>query len=194
MLVDRILPAHLDRAVSLAAHRRFHGSVVRPVRQGLPALARADRVRTRGVVRRGPGRQRGEAFLPAGGAHRFPARGHRRRAGLRRRRADRRDRFTWIVVRAFAIGRRAAVLERYFSSLVAQGIGLWIGVQAIINMGVNMGDPAHEGPHAAAAVVRRQRARGDVRRARHSAARRLGEQAAREGPDGMTAPRVASAR
>jgi cell division protein FtsW len=47
--------------------------------------------------------------------------------------------FTWIVVRAFAIGRRAAVLERYFSSLVAQGIGLWIGVQTIINMGVNMG-------------------------------------------------------
>jgi cell division protein FtsW len=47
--------------------------------------------------------------------------------------------FTWIVVRAFAIGRRAAVLERYFSSLLAQGIGLWIGVQAIINMGVNMG-------------------------------------------------------
>jgi cell division protein FtsW len=47
--------------------------------------------------------------------------------------------FTWIVVRAFAIGRRAATLERYFASLVAQGIGLWIGVQAIINMGVNMG-------------------------------------------------------
>jgi cell division protein FtsW len=47
--------------------------------------------------------------------------------------------FTWIVVRAFAIGRRAALLERYFGSLVAQGIGLWIGVQAIINMGVNMG-------------------------------------------------------
>ena len=47
--------------------------------------------------------------------------------------------FAWIVARAFAIGRRAAVLERYFASLVAQGIGLWIGVQAIINMGVNMG-------------------------------------------------------
>jgi cell division protein FtsW len=47
--------------------------------------------------------------------------------------------FSWIVVRAFAIGRRAAILERYFASLVAQGIGLWIGVQAIINMGVNMG-------------------------------------------------------
>jgi cell division protein FtsW len=47
--------------------------------------------------------------------------------------------FAWIVVRAFVIGRRAAILERYYSALVAQGIGLWIGVQAIINMGVNMG-------------------------------------------------------
>jgi len=47
--------------------------------------------------------------------------------------------FGWIVARAFAIGRRAAMLERYFASLVAQGVGLWIGVQAIINMGVNMG-------------------------------------------------------
>ena len=47
--------------------------------------------------------------------------------------------FAWIVLRAFAIGRRAAMVERYFASLVAQGVGLWIGVQAIINMGVNMG-------------------------------------------------------
>lgn len=47
--------------------------------------------------------------------------------------------FVWLVLRAFAIGQQAAVLERLFSSLVAQGIGLWIGVQAIINMGVNMG-------------------------------------------------------
>jgi cell division protein FtsW len=47
--------------------------------------------------------------------------------------------FAWIVARAFAIGRRAAMLERYFASLVAQGVGLWIGVQGIINMGVNMG-------------------------------------------------------
>ena len=47
--------------------------------------------------------------------------------------------FTWIVSRAFMIGRRAASLERYFSALVAQGIGLWIGVQAIINIGVNTG-------------------------------------------------------
>jgi cell division protein FtsW len=47
--------------------------------------------------------------------------------------------FTWIVTRAFMIGRRAASLERCFSALVAQGIGLWIGVQAIINIGVNTG-------------------------------------------------------
>ena len=47
--------------------------------------------------------------------------------------------FAWIVIRAFAIGRRAAVLERYYAALVAQGVGLWIGVQGIINMGVNMG-------------------------------------------------------
>ena len=47
--------------------------------------------------------------------------------------------FAWIVWRAFAIGRRASDLERSYAALVAQGIGLWIGVQTIINMGVNMG-------------------------------------------------------
>jgi cell division protein FtsW len=47
--------------------------------------------------------------------------------------------FVWIVTRAFVIGRRAVLHERYFPALVAQGIGLWIGVQAIINIGVNTG-------------------------------------------------------
>jgi len=47
--------------------------------------------------------------------------------------------FAWIVMRAFAIGRRAALQERPFAALVAQGVGLWIGVQVVINMGVNMG-------------------------------------------------------
>lgn len=47
--------------------------------------------------------------------------------------------FCWLILRAFAIGQQSAVLERLFAALVAQGIGLWIGVQAIINMGVNMG-------------------------------------------------------
>jgi cell division protein FtsW len=47
--------------------------------------------------------------------------------------------FALVVQRAFLIGREAIKLERYFSGLVAQGIGLWIGVQSFINMGVNMG-------------------------------------------------------
>jgi len=34
---------------------------------------------------------------------------------------------------------QAARLERYFNALVAQGIGIWLGSQALINMGVNMG-------------------------------------------------------
>jgi cell division protein FtsW len=47
--------------------------------------------------------------------------------------------FAVVVIRAFQIGRYAAFLERNFSALVAQGIGVWIGVQAVINIGVNMG-------------------------------------------------------
>jgi len=47
--------------------------------------------------------------------------------------------FCWVVLRAFVIGRQAAMRERYFPALVAQGIGVWIGFQALINMGVNMG-------------------------------------------------------
>ena len=47
--------------------------------------------------------------------------------------------FLFLVHRAFAVGRRAASLERYFAALVAQGIGVWLAVQAFINMGVNMG-------------------------------------------------------
>jgi len=47
--------------------------------------------------------------------------------------------FAWIVVRAFSIGRQAAQRERHFAALAAQGIGIWIGFQALVNMGVNMG-------------------------------------------------------
>jgi len=47
--------------------------------------------------------------------------------------------FAWLVLRAFAVGRKAADLERPFAALVAQGIAIWIGVQAFINMGVNLG-------------------------------------------------------
>jgi cell division protein FtsW len=47
--------------------------------------------------------------------------------------------FLLLVHRAFAVGRQAASLERYYAALVAQGIGVWLAVQAFINMGVNMG-------------------------------------------------------
>ena len=47
--------------------------------------------------------------------------------------------FAWLLVRAYAIGHQAARLERPFAALVAHGIGVWLGVQAFINIGVNMG-------------------------------------------------------
>ena len=47
--------------------------------------------------------------------------------------------FVYIVARAFGIGKEALANERYFASLLAQGLGVWIGVQAMINIGVNMG-------------------------------------------------------
>ncbi len=47
--------------------------------------------------------------------------------------------FALIVIRALQIGRHAAFLERFYPALVAQGIGVWLGVQAMINIGVNMG-------------------------------------------------------
>ncbi len=47
--------------------------------------------------------------------------------------------FYWLVKRAFEIGRQAVALERTYAGLVAQGVGLWIGVQAFINVGVATG-------------------------------------------------------
>ena len=47
--------------------------------------------------------------------------------------------FFWLTRRAFEIGRQSIKLERIFAGLVAKGIGLWIGLQAFINMGVNTG-------------------------------------------------------
>ncbi|WP_232415421.1 MULTISPECIES: putative lipid II flippase FtsW [Methylotenera] len=47
--------------------------------------------------------------------------------------------FCWIIIRAFGIGKEAVANERYFAALLAQGLGVWMGVQGIINIGVNMG-------------------------------------------------------
>ncbi len=47
--------------------------------------------------------------------------------------------FTWLLYRAWAIGRQSARLARPFAALAAHGIGVWIGVQSFINIGVNLG-------------------------------------------------------
>ena len=47
--------------------------------------------------------------------------------------------FAVLIQRAFAIGRQAVSLDRLYAALVAQGIGIWLGIQSFINMGVNMG-------------------------------------------------------
>ena len=47
--------------------------------------------------------------------------------------------FLLIVLRAMAIGRHAEQRELPYQGFVAYGIGIWIGLQAFINLGVNMG-------------------------------------------------------
>jgi len=47
--------------------------------------------------------------------------------------------FFWLARRLFHIGRQAVALDRVFAGLYAQGIGIWMGGQAFINMGVNLG-------------------------------------------------------
>lgn len=47
--------------------------------------------------------------------------------------------YAWIVRRAFHIGTESKQLERYYQALVAQGIGIWLGIQTFFNIGVNMG-------------------------------------------------------
>jgi cell division protein FtsW len=47
--------------------------------------------------------------------------------------------FLWLTRRIIHIGRQSIALDRLFAGLVAQGVGIWIGFQAFINMGVNLG-------------------------------------------------------
>ncbi len=47
--------------------------------------------------------------------------------------------FFWLTRRIFSIGRQAIAMDRVFAGLMTQGIGIWIGVQAFINIGVNLG-------------------------------------------------------
>ena len=47
--------------------------------------------------------------------------------------------FFWMVRRMMDIGRQAIALDCVFAGLVAQGVAIWVGFQAFINMGVNLG-------------------------------------------------------
>ena len=47
--------------------------------------------------------------------------------------------FLWLIRRIMHIGRQAIALDQVFSGLVAQGVGIWIGFQTFINIGVNLG-------------------------------------------------------
>jgi cell division protein FtsW len=47
--------------------------------------------------------------------------------------------FLWLTRRMMHIGRQAIALDRVFAGLAAQGVGIWMGFQAFINMGVNLG-------------------------------------------------------
>jgi len=47
--------------------------------------------------------------------------------------------FMWMVRRIMHIGRQSIALDRLFAGLTAQGIGIWIGFQTFINIGVNLG-------------------------------------------------------
>jgi cell division protein FtsW len=47
--------------------------------------------------------------------------------------------FAFITWRAFHLGARAEVQGQPFAAYLAQGIGLWLGLQAFVNIGVNVG-------------------------------------------------------
>ena len=47
--------------------------------------------------------------------------------------------FAALLWRIFKLGMRAASVERFFDAYIAIGLGTWIGLQAFINVGVNMG-------------------------------------------------------
>jgi len=47
--------------------------------------------------------------------------------------------FLALLWRIFKLGLRAASAERYFEAYIAIGLGTWLGLQAFINVGVNMG-------------------------------------------------------
>ena len=47
--------------------------------------------------------------------------------------------FMWLTRRIMYIGRQAIAMDRIFAGMLAQGVGIWVGFQSFINMGVNLG-------------------------------------------------------
>jgi cell division protein FtsW len=47
--------------------------------------------------------------------------------------------FFMVVRKMMLIGRQAIAMDRVFAGLVAQGVGIWMGFQMFINVGVNLG-------------------------------------------------------
>ena len=132
------------------------GSLGRSLQQRLPAHAVADRDRTRRVVRRRP---RARACRSCSTCPRrtptFCSRCWPRSwawpawcstLGL----------FLALVWRVFHIARLADDAGLKFQSYLAASFGLWLGIQACINIGVNMGAAADQGPDAAADELRPQ--------------------------------------
>jgi cell division protein FtsW len=47
--------------------------------------------------------------------------------------------FMWLTRRIMYIGRQAIAMDQVFAGLFAQGVGIWVGFQSFINVGVNLG-------------------------------------------------------
>jgi len=47
--------------------------------------------------------------------------------------------YAFILWRCFRIGRKSLEQQQVFGGLIAYGVGIWIALQAVINMGVNLG-------------------------------------------------------
>lgn len=47
--------------------------------------------------------------------------------------------FAFVIWRAFEIGRQALAMERLFNAMLALGVGVWLGIQTFINIGVSLG-------------------------------------------------------
>ena len=69
--------------------------------------------------------------------------------------------FVALVWRAFRISRMAAEAGLRFQSYVALAFGVWLGLQAIVNIGVEHGRAAHQGADAAAAELWTQQLVGE---------------------------------